>query len=160
MWRCAPTPRQNARQRRSAATKETTHDREAHARHNTTNRGGSQPMRDAATRFGRSHRRRHRSHFAFIEHHGTSMAFGFTASIALIRGRHERIVDAKCPMILISGRGMRRVLSQTPVTWTPPASPARRRTYWGHERTNEHHPSHVRVHSCPNVQLTPTSAIP
>ncbi|EFF80306.1 hypothetical protein HMPREF0970_00814 [Schaalia odontolytica F0309] len=55
---------------------------------------------------------------------------------------------------------MRRALSQTPVTWTPPAPPARRRTYWSHERANEHHPSHVRVYSCPNVQLTPTSAIP
>ena len=55
--------------------------------------------------------------------------------------------------------GCETALSQTPVTWTPPAPPARRRTYWGHERTNEHHPSHVRVYSCPNVQLTPTSAI-
>ena len=32
-------------------------------------------------------------------------------------------------------------------------------TGW-HERTNDCHPSHVRVDSCPNVQLTPTSAIP
>ena len=54
---------------------------------------------------------------------------------------------------------MRRALSQTPVTWTPPAPPARRRTYWGHERTNEHRPSHVRVDSCPNASLTPTFAI-
>ena len=61
---------------------------------------------------------------------------------------------------VISGSFLRRALSQTPVTWTPPAPPARRRTYWEHERTNEHHPSHVRVYSCPNVQLTPTSAIP
>ena len=61
---------------------------------------------------------------------------------------------------VISGTDVRRALSQTPVTWTAPAPPARRRTYWEHERTNEHHPSHVRVYSCPNVQLTPTSAIP
>ena len=61
---------------------------------------------------------------------------------------------------VISGTDVRRALSQTPVPWTPPAPPARRRTYWSHERTNEHHPSHVRVYSCPNVQLTPTSAIP
>ena len=32
-------------------------------------------------------------------------------------------------------------------------------TGW-HERTNDCHPSHVRVDSCTNVQLTPTSAIP
>ena len=63
-------------------------------------------------------------------------------------------------MTIILTVDVRRALSQTPVPWTPPASPTRRRTYWGHERTNEHHPSHVRVHSCPNVQLTPTSAIP
>lgn len=62
-------------------------------------------------------------------------------------------------MTIILTVDMRWTLSQTPVPWTPCASPTRRRTYWGHERTNEHHPSHVRVYSCPNVQLTPTSAI-
>ena len=88
VWRYASTPRRNARQRSSAATKETTHDRETQAGHNTTHCSGGKLMRDAVTRFGRSHRRRHRAHFSFIERHGTSMTFGFTTSIALIRGWH------------------------------------------------------------------------
>ena len=80
------------------------------------------------------------------------------AGMQVSRGRCRGGSTIVALCIVISGTDVRRALSQTPVTWTPPAPPARRRSYWGHERTNEHHPSHVRVYSCPNVQLTPTSA--
>ena len=82
------------------------------------------------------------------------------AGMQVSRGRCRGGSTIVALCIVISGTDVRRALSQTPVTWTPPAPPARRRSYWGHERTNEHHPSHVRVYSCPNVQLTPTSANP
>ena len=70
------------------------------------------------------------------------------AGIQLSRGGAVEASPSSPLWTVISGTDVRRALSQTPVTWTPPAPPARRRTYWGHERTNEHHPSHVRVYSC------------
>ena len=67
--------------------------------------------------------------------------------------------NTKCPITLMSRRVRQRCHKlpfRGPLLRAPLGGD---HTGW-HERTNDCHPSHVRVDSCPNVQLTPTSAIP
>ena len=113
----------NARHRSSAATKETTHDREAHARHNATHSSGCKLARRTAARLSNSHRRRHRAHFAFIEHHRTSMAFGFATCITLIRGQHiDRVMRGKRRTNLTVGIRIKQLIEPRPPHWRQHAS--------------------------------------
>ena len=125
-YQCGDAPQlssRNARQRSSAATNKTTRDRETHARHNASHRGGHKLARRTAARLSDSHRRRHRAHFAFIEHHGTSMAFGFATCIALIRGRHiDRVMCRKRRTNLTVGIRIKQLVEPRPPHWRQHAS--------------------------------------
>ena len=107
----------------SATTKETTRDREAHARHNASHRGGRKLARRTAARLSNSHHRRHRAHFAFIEHHGTSMAFSFATCIALIRGRHiDKVMCGKRRTNLTVGIRIKQLVEPRLPHWRQHAS--------------------------------------
>ena len=80
------------------------------------------------------------------------------AGVLLARGRCRGGTTIVAPPTLMSRR-VRQCCHKLPFRGPLLRAPlGGDHTGW-HERTNDCHPSHVRVDSCPNVQLTPTSAI-
>lgn len=81
------------------------------------------------------------------------------AGVLLARGRCRGGTTIVAPPTLMSRR-VRQCCHKLPFRGPLLRAPLGGDHTGGHERTNDCHPSHVRVDSCPNVQLTPTSAIP